>query len=76
MKMAIFLILVLAGGGLLYVWLSRQSTPDRIQQDPMVKYTNSLQSDVRKAQEAQAQANEAVRQMQGRQDTFREEESK
>lgn len=61
MKTLIFLVILAVGCWFLYGWLKKQSTPEKIQQDPMVRYTTSLQNDVKKAESARDKANAAVR---------------
>ena len=60
MKTLLFLIAVAASGWLLYGWLHKQSTPDKIRQDPLVRHTKSLQADVRKAERARDQATTSI----------------
>ena len=60
MKTFIFLVLLGAGCWFLYGWLKKQSTPEKIQQDPMVRYTTTLQNDVKKAESARDKANAAI----------------
>lgn len=75
MRMKVFLILALAAGCALYVWLSRQSTPEKLQESAALKYANSLQEDVRRAEEAKIKADAATRRMQDAQDRFRQSQS-
>ena len=57
----LFLIVLMGiGCWCLYGWLKKQSTPEKIRQDPMVRYTTSLQHDVKKAEEVRDKANAAV----------------
>ena len=62
MKTLIFLVLLAVSSWLLYGWLKKQSTPEKIQQDPMVRYTNSLREDVKRAEAARDKANAAIKQ--------------
>ena len=52
MKTLIFIVILAVGCWFLYGWLKTQSAPEKIQQDPMVRYTTSLQNDVKKAEAA------------------------
>ena|GEM_PF-5616311 len=61
MKTLIFIVILAVGCWFLYGWLKTQSAPEKIQQDPMVRYTTSLQNDVKKAESARDQANAAIR---------------
>jgi hypothetical protein len=61
-KAIIFALILAAGCWFLYGWLKKQSTPEKIHQDPMVRYAASLREDVKKAEAARDKANAAVRQ--------------
>ncbi|MCX5796265.1 MAG: hypothetical protein NTY77_12290 [Elusimicrobia bacterium] len=60
MKAIIFFLILAGGCWLLWGWLKKQSTPEKIQQDPLVHYTATLQNDVKKAESARDKANAAV----------------
>ena len=62
MKTLIFLMMLAVGCWCLYGWLKKQSTPEKIQQDPMVRYTTALHEDVKRAEAARDKANAAIRQ--------------
>jgi hypothetical protein len=61
-KTLVFVLILALGCWFLYAWLKKQSTPERIQQDPMVRYSTSLQQDVQRAEAARDKANAAIQQ--------------
>ena len=62
--MRTFLILMMFAVGcwFLYDWVRKSSTPEKIQQGPMVRYTTALHNDIQQAKAARAQADAAVHQ--------------
>jgi hypothetical protein len=61
-KTLVFFVILAVGCWFLYGWLKKMSTPQKIQQDPMVRYSTSLKNDVQRAEEARDKANAAIRQ--------------
>ena len=61
MKRLILLLILLAAGWYAYGKLKERATPEAIRQSEPVKYVTSLQSDVRKAEQAAQKYTEKAR---------------
>lgn len=61
MKKIILFLLLLAGWWFFYKWLQRESTPEKLRESTMVKYTDNLQIAVKKAEVAKDKADEAIK---------------